>query len=306
MKRTTAALIAMTVVLGVSSVANAKVIWRGDFETGDISQWNGTEMVSPDRLRVVSDPATQGKYALKTVVKQGDDPINASGNRNELIYVDDRPQEGEDRYYRWQTLVPSTFKTTDYWHLFTQWHQYKTGGSPPLAFMVWGEEIKLGSGSNYFFSIPLERGIWQDWVCHVKWSSDPKVGGVEVWYNGKLILPFTHWATLFKNDTVYLKQGLYRKDLVSWDQTIYHDGMVVGTELDDVWPQTTAAAKTAASTAITTEKGIGLQPQEQQPATTSELHVGSQSCQSVKSGWAIPALAIALLSLVRRRGTRAR
>ena len=30
-------------------------------------------------------PARQGSYALKVTVKQGDDPINASGNRNELV-----------------------------------------------------------------------------------------------------------------------------------------------------------------------------------------------------------------------------
>jgi hypothetical protein len=37
---------------------------------------------------VVTSPHRQGNYALRATVKDGDDPINASGNRNELAYFE--------------------------------------------------------------------------------------------------------------------------------------------------------------------------------------------------------------------------
>jgi hypothetical protein len=40
----------------VSSPALAGVVWRGDFETGDRSQYSGAQMVSADRLQVVTSP----------------------------------------------------------------------------------------------------------------------------------------------------------------------------------------------------------------------------------------------------------
>ncbi|MCY1076124.1 hypothetical protein [Archangium lansingense] len=34
-------------------VAGSGIVWRGDFETGDRTQWDSTQMVSSDRLQVV-------------------------------------------------------------------------------------------------------------------------------------------------------------------------------------------------------------------------------------------------------------
>jgi hypothetical protein len=45
---------------GTGTGSGSGVVWRGDFETGDRSQWSGTQMVSADRLQVVPSPARQG------------------------------------------------------------------------------------------------------------------------------------------------------------------------------------------------------------------------------------------------------
>jgi hypothetical protein len=219
----------------VTAPARASVMWRGDFQSGDLSQWTSKETVG-GRLTVVTDPVPPGDtYALRAVVKQGD--VVYGGTRNEVDYETDRPGEGDDRYYHWQTMFPSDFQAADYWQLFTQWHQYVNGGSPPLALMVWGENIKLGNNlDHYFWSTPLVRGVWHDFIIHVKWSSDPSVGGVELWYEGQQVLPFSNAATLYPHDTVYLKQGLYRKNIITQDQTVYHAGMTVATQFSDVLP----------------------------------------------------------------------
>src|SRR5690349_16086714 len=100
----------------------AAIQWSGDFESGNVSQYSGVQEVSSDRLEVVSDPVHQGKYALKVTVRQGDNPISASGNRNEL-FQEGRTEEGTEAYYRWSTMWPSDYPTANDWQLFAQWHQ---------------------------------------------------------------------------------------------------------------------------------------------------------------------------------------
>jgi hypothetical protein len=83
---------AMAAMVGSAGVARAGVIWRGDFETGDLSQWSSKQIVSADRLKVVSSPVTQGDHAVRVEVRQGDNPIGASGNRNELVDLSHEPR----------------------------------------------------------------------------------------------------------------------------------------------------------------------------------------------------------------------
>lgn len=104
--RTSVVVVAIAASVLVGGAASASVVWRGDFESGDLSQWSSKQSVSADRLQVVTSPVAQGRYALKVTVRQGDDPINASGNRNELVYLTYEPSCTE-RWYRWQTMFPS-------------------------------------------------------------------------------------------------------------------------------------------------------------------------------------------------------
>lgn len=214
----------------------ASVVWVGDFETGDRSQWSNTQMVSADRLAVVPSPMRQGSYALKATVKQGDDPINSSGNRNELVRMT-REAVGSEYYYRWSTMFDSTFPSAKTWQLFTQWHHDGNSGSPPVEFLVYGEEIRLNIGGNpgtIVWRTPLVRGQWQDFIFHVKWSPDSSVGFVELYLNGKLVLPKRNIATQFSGQLNYLKVGLYRSDTVAQTGIVYHDGWTMARSLEDV------------------------------------------------------------------------
>ena len=197
--------LALALVLAAGA-ASASVVWRGDFSTGDLSQWNGKQMVSPDRLQVVFDD-TLDAYAMRTLVKNGDDPIDASHFRNEVAYsLDDA--RGKERFYAWSTLWPADYRTAPYWQIFTQWHQTGLTGSPPFAFQVWGEEIVFGSHEGHLWRAPFVRGKWHDFIVHVKWSDDRAVGFVEVTYNGQVVLPKRTMATLFPGQGIYLKQTI--------------------------------------------------------------------------------------------------
>ena len=223
------------VLVGVPS-AQAKVIWNGDFQTGNLSQWGSTEEAASNRLQVVTTvPPPNGQYALQATVEPGD--LVENGARAEVDYTADAPQEGDVRYYHWQTYFPENYQTMNVWQIFTQWHQYVTGGSPPLAIMVWNNQIKIGNENDvYFWTGPLTVGVWHDFIVHVVWSTGSTNGGVEMWVDGQHVLPFYNVQTLFPNDTIYLKQGLYRSQSITWAQTVYHAGMTVATELSDVMP----------------------------------------------------------------------
>jgi hypothetical protein len=212
------------------------VVWRGDFETTDRTQWDSTQMVSADRLLVVTSPTRQGGYALKATVKQGDDPINSSGNRNELVKMTNEPS-GSEYYYRWSTMFATDFPSAKTWQLFTQWHHNGSSGSPPVEFYVYGEEVRLNIGGDpgvIVWKTPLVRGKWHDFIFHVKWSASASVGFVELYYDGQLVLPKRSIATQFSGQVNYLKVGLYRSDTVAPTGIVYHDNWLMARGLQDV------------------------------------------------------------------------
>ena len=74
------------------------------------------------------DPLGDGKWVLQATVIQGDNPMNVSGNRNELFYEGDNVNVGDgqtERFYHWQTMWPTDYVSPATWQLFTQWHQYQ-------------------------------------------------------------------------------------------------------------------------------------------------------------------------------------
>ncbi|WP_375770586.1 polysaccharide lyase [Archangium gephyra] len=220
------------------TLATASTNWRGDFETGNLSQWDREQSVSSSRLQVVSSPVREGRYALKTIVRQGDDPINASGNRNELLYLD-REAAGSEFFYKWSTLFPSSFPRSPKWQIFTQWHHDGSGGSPPLEFYVVDDQLRLrvgGSSGKIVWTAPLKREQWNDFVLHVKWSPDPKTGFVELYHNGKVVLPLMKVATQYSGQLNYLKMGLYRDESIAPEGVVFHDGFAQATRLEDVMP----------------------------------------------------------------------
>ncbi|HSP80653.1 MAG TPA: heparin lyase I family protein [Myxococcaceae bacterium] len=218
----------------------SSVVWRGDFETGDRSQWTREQMVSANRLQVVTSPVREGRHALKATVQQGDDPINSSGNRNELVYMSREPV-GSEYYYRWSTMFAPDFPSAKTWQLVTQWHHEGNTGSPPVEFYIYGEELRLrigGASGPTVWKTPLVRGEWQDFIFHVKWSPKADVGFVELWHNGQLVLPRRHIATQYSGMLNYLKVGLYRNSTLSPVGVVYHDGWVQARNLEDVLPTT--------------------------------------------------------------------
>jgi hypothetical protein len=309
-------------LLGVPA-AQAAVVWRGDFETGDLSQWTESQQVAPDRMQVVDAPVRQGKHALRVEVRQGDDPINASGDRAELVWTPVET-EGNDRYYAWSTMWATDFPSVATWQAFTQWHHTGNTGTPPLEMYVNGETMYLAIGAHetVVWTHPLERGAWHDFILHVKWSSDPNVGFVELWYDGKQELRKTNGDTMYPGQDNILKQGLYRNDTIAAVGVLYHDGMTVATTLDDVLPPpppspspvTTSPPAPTASTAppsqagssATGTGGAAAADNAQAPAGSGGCSVANRAGGRGLDGASALALALVGIAFALRRARSAR
>lgn len=228
----------LSLAASLPGVAGAQAgAWRGDFETGDLSQWRGVQSIDrASRLQVVRSPMAEGEHALRVTVRAGD--VTHAGTRNEL--VGPAVREGEERWYRWRTLWPDDAPRSPHWQLFVQWHHDGNDGSPPLAFHVRGDEVVMGgvlrpgAPTVVHWSAPLVRGVWHEFVLHVRWSADPRVGFLELWYDGARVFPLTHLPTLFPGQGGYLKAGLYRHPAIRETQTVFHDGFVAGASRADV------------------------------------------------------------------------
>jgi len=223
-----------------AGTAMAKEAWRGDFESANLTQWTKAQITAADRAVVTRDPIRQGKYAVRITVRQGDNPINASGNRSELVRMTNEAP-GSEYYYRFSTMFPSNFPNVNRWQVFLQWHHTGNNGSPPVECYVLLNQMRCrvgGANGKVLWTRPLERNKWQNFIFHLKWSSNASVGFIEMWRNGKKELPKKYVATQYPGERTILKVGYYRDNRVTQTAQIYHDSVVQATRLHDLVPPT--------------------------------------------------------------------
>src|SRR3989440_4827403 len=302
----------------IATQARASVVWRGDFESNDLSQWSKVDGLA-SRLTVVSSPVRQGSHALRVELRSGD--VASNGTRNELVRTD-AETEGTDRYYAWSTMFDASYPIANTWQVFTQWHHSGCCGSPPLEFDVNGQTLSLdrnppsNSGTVALWSTPLVRGVWHDFVMHVVWSSNPDLGFIELWYDGQKAIDGKAVQTLFPGMVNYLKQGLYRDSSISAGGVGYHDGMTVRTRPPAAPPQPVPPPPplpdAGTPDAGTPDAGMTPEPdggaaqispaQPGTPVAQSGIGFPGQGCSSAGSVGGLLLAAFALLRPRRRRG----
>ena len=287
----------------LTSAANGAVTWRGDYETGNTSQWFEIEGLA-SRLTVVQSPARQGKYALRTELRSGD--YASSGCRNELSRSDVHETEGTERWYAWSTMFDETYPSANTWQVFTQWHHNGPTGSPPLEFDVVGENLQLSGAATgstrVLWTAPLRRGVWHDFVVHVRWSASS--GSVELWYDGQKALEATPFKTLYDGQYVYLKQGLYRDASIQQTAVVYHDGMRVGDSLADVAPELAAPPVVPPAPEASPAADAGTPVDSAAPAPVAAAAMGFPNGGCSSAGVGIFSL-LGLAVLFARRRSRA-
>lgn len=209
--------------VGAPATLPGRVTWRGDFSTGDASQWAGVQ-AKPGAITIYRDPAS-GRNVARFEVGPGDDPIRSGGERAEVSGAKGAVMEktGTEAWYGWSTRFPAGFVPTprSYHNIFTQWHGSSGGGAPNVSLTVntTGPRPMLclqldGADTHHTLEhridlLPLELGKWYDFKLHVRWAED-KTGLIELWVDGKPLVTGLRTPTLFHGEDTYVKQGFYR------------------------------------------------------------------------------------------------
>jgi hypothetical protein len=212
-----------------------RVIFRGDFETGALDQWDGSQRVADNRITVIRTPRSQGRYAGRFEVRNGDNPIGY-GDRAE-VQVSSSEQEGQERWYDWRIRFAPGFPSSRGWQVVTQWHS-ALNGSPPVGLYVHRDQVYLqiwrhDAGGNPIaaplipWSGPLRRGTWQRFRMHARWSGDDRRGFVRLFVDGRDVTGLVRTRTLYPGQRNYLKLGYYRQSGIRSPGVVYHDGMTV-------------------------------------------------------------------------------
>jgi hypothetical protein len=222
-------------ILGLSATTvSAEVIWRGDFETGDASQWDGAPKKG---VAVVRDPVRKGKFAMRI-----DSANAAKKGKHDRIEFQHQPKppgtaEGTERYFGWSIYLPK--KLSDASHSLG-YFETRNSWSQLMAFEVTGEDILFTTRVPYtrqwFGKGKLTAGKWHDFAVHVLWSRDPKKGFVELWFDGEKVAPLTKTATLRDENVAFFQIGLFRETSAE-PETIIIDHVIEATTLEDVAPR---------------------------------------------------------------------
>ncbi len=260
-----ASAVAVLLLLAAAPV-QASVLWRGDAETGNLSQWSSAvyncrvdgviyhdRERCGDRIRVVSSPTSgpHSRYSYRFETRDGDlSPYG--GERNELkqrssgkIYP-----SGSERYFGYSVRIGDDYPydsqgITNDWTVLSGWKTLETHGSGPAALNMQTVDnnvtLKRAASPSYFlWKSPLQRYRWNRFVVRIKFHSDPKVGFVEMWKDGQLVLPLTRASTLEPMngyaDPAYSKIGNYRNEAISGTGVVWIDDYKVGTSYTDVAP----------------------------------------------------------------------
>jgi hypothetical protein len=162
---------------------------RGDFETGDLSQWRERQCL-PERISVGRGrpEPPEGAFRVRLEVRDGDVEPQTGSERCELVGPS-LPHEGE-RWYRQSFYMPSEGDPPDSWQIISQWYS-NYGGSPPLALfqdmdLPMRFSLRHGDSSRlYWRSDELGRDEWHEIVVGVYFSESPSRGWVEVWLDGR-------------------------------------------------------------------------------------------------------------------------
>ncbi|MFI5297589.1 MAG: hypothetical protein ACHREM_05775 [Polyangiales bacterium] len=191
------------------------LLFNGDFEPGDLSQWPGVEGCAKDRITVY-DSATaptgapkpyQGNYAAHYHVLDTDvAPCTSTDNpRAQLSTALTLLKPGDDVWERWAIYVPSTFPAmvcpsgvtckNGVWLLFQEDYGPPWDGAPSIGWDI----LNLGGvdsfaiargqyGSDNPWHMPLIKSRWIEFLVHKKLANTATGGGsVEAFVDGSAV-----------------------------------------------------------------------------------------------------------------------
>lgn len=236
-------LIAAGCFLAAAVHLHAEVMFRADFETGDLSEWGNSGTSgrndTPRNVQVVTDIVQQGRYAGRFTIHE-DDVFNERQLRVQVGGPRITVEEGSDTYMSFHLYMAEAPQDRDN---FFYWE-----GAPPPRYnnvMTWWVEpgengdtrIRYGTGNlgrnGTEWDAPFEIGRWHQLAMHVHWSEDPAAGNVRLWFDGKLVLD-RKLKTKGAESVYFCQPGIHRSPHRPSVDTIYFDNFILADSLAEI------------------------------------------------------------------------
>lgn len=188
--------------------AAGRLLFVGDFETGDLSQWPVVQRCSPDRILVYSRedappgaPAPrQGRYAARFRVHRTDvAPCTPTDTPRAQVSTEPLFEPGDEVWESWAVWVPDTVRSESSeleWLLFQEDYGPPWSGPPAIGWdiLFHGDGRRelalsrgLAHGVDRVWSAPLITDQWVTFLVHKRFGYE-RAGFIEAWVNG---LPIT-------------------------------------------------------------------------------------------------------------------
>ena len=229
-------------LVSAPSIASAEVLWRGDFETGDLTQWDS--LLNPTKgdrknINVVMTPVHGGTRAGEVVIHPDDLWEGNNHNRVELHYdaVDTRTAEGQTTYFSFYFRLPANAQTSNdiaYWETASSYQQSMAfwvepgGGGTQLSFRT-----NHPSGMMHYNG-PLTIEAWHQLAMQILWSENANTGRVSVWLDGEKIVDEVAAKTKPDSNRVFVQVGYHRNATAAPVETIHLDDAIEATSLAEV------------------------------------------------------------------------
>jgi Polysaccharide lyase len=193
--------------------STGEVLFRGNWETGNIDQWTWSAQCSnvgsaetqnrPDRgtLTLVRTPVAQGRYAARFALPAYPAATACEVLRKRTLAV------GTDDYYAEAFYFPSTWREPSFaWGMAITQMNYELIWGAPLALIAHRNRVDLvlqsgfcedstardpgctfssGPGGNlralHIVPARMRLNVWHQVIVHVRWAAD-RTGVVEGWH----------------------------------------------------------------------------------------------------------------------------
>lgn len=213
------------------------LLWQGDFETGDLSQWN--YLLNPQGLSVQEDCLYEGRYAGRAVITGEPDMLwhgNENLNRTEFSHKPstERIGEGQETFFGWSFYLPQPLSEQK--HEIGYWESDKSY-QQTLRFNIIGQDFSFqesAADSPFWvkpgFALP---GVWHDVVLHIGWSTNAQKGFAQVWLDGE-DMGKHFFKTLYAADEGMFTQIGFLRARDEQVETIYIDNVREGRYLQQM------------------------------------------------------------------------
>lgn len=240
-------------MLLIGPSAHAQVLWEGDWRLGNRA-FEGIELnpgpADGGIFAVEIDPDYGAVFHLGTTDKADHSKSRAETRGSKLPDGSNvRMAEDGEYYIGWASYWDPLPNPPGRWCAVFQIHGYRVNGGTPFVFRAVGDgNLYLqycpneGGGCSHIWNTPLVTGQWNRFVVHAKTARSEDTGFIELWYNGVQQTfndgwGLTHPASLFQNDYILTKWGIYRgggADIGPADAWLYRPR--IGLTFDDVDP----------------------------------------------------------------------